>query len=171
MKQLIIVNGTMGVGKTTTCKALQDLLQPGVFLDGDWCWDMKPFIVSEENKRMVLDNIGYLLRSFLKNTGYEYVTFCWVIDHQKIMDDILKRLEGCEYALHCFSLVCSEQALKSRILRDVNAGLRNPDTYRRSVSRVQLYDRMQTEKIDVSERSAAEAAEEIFCRIQEKGRE
>ena len=35
MKTLYLVGGTMGVGKTTTCKALQRLLPNSVFLDGD----------------------------------------------------------------------------------------------------------------------------------------
>ena len=33
MKRLVIVGGTMGVGKTTTCKALKRRLAPCAFLD------------------------------------------------------------------------------------------------------------------------------------------
>ena len=44
MKKLILINGTMGAGKTTTCQELLKILQPSVFLDGDWCWKMHPFI-------------------------------------------------------------------------------------------------------------------------------
>lgn len=36
MKKLIIINGTMGVGKSTVCKQLLKILAPGVWLDGDW---------------------------------------------------------------------------------------------------------------------------------------
>jgi len=36
----------MGVGKTTTSNELKKLLMKSVFLDGDWCWDMSPFIVN-----------------------------------------------------------------------------------------------------------------------------
>ncbi|MEN6413352.1 MAG: AAA family ATPase [Veillonellales bacterium] len=71
MKKLIIVNGTMGVGKSTVCQLLLDKLKPGVYLDGDWCWNMNPFIVSDENKAMVLDNIVHLLKNYLSNSGYE----------------------------------------------------------------------------------------------------
>ena len=46
MKRLVIVGGTMGVGKTTTCKALKRRLAPCAFLDGDWCWDMELFRVT-----------------------------------------------------------------------------------------------------------------------------
>ena len=47
-KKLFIVNGAMGVGKTTTCKELSKKLQD---LDGDWCWMINPFVVNEENKQ------------------------------------------------------------------------------------------------------------------------
>jgi broad-specificity NMP kinase len=40
----------MGVGKTTTCKELSKKLQNSVWLDGDWCWMIDPFVVNEENK-------------------------------------------------------------------------------------------------------------------------
>ena len=50
-KKLFIVNGAMGVGKTKK-------LQNSVWLDGDWCWMINPFVVNEENKRMVINNIN-----------------------------------------------------------------------------------------------------------------
>lgn len=43
MKRLILIGGTMGVGKTAVCRELQKLLPGNVFLDGDWCWDAVPF--------------------------------------------------------------------------------------------------------------------------------
>jgi len=64
MKNLIFINGTMGVGKTATSRELQKLLSNCVFLDGDWCWDMSPFIVNDETKNMVIDNISYLIIIF-----------------------------------------------------------------------------------------------------------
>ena len=59
----------MGVGKTATSKSLYQKLINSVWLDGDWCWMMNPFIANEENKEMVLDNISHLLRNFLMNSS------------------------------------------------------------------------------------------------------
>lgn len=50
MKNIFLIGGTMGVGKTTTCRFLKEKLHNSVFLDGDWCWDMNPFQVTEETK-------------------------------------------------------------------------------------------------------------------------
>lgn len=51
MKKFVIVNGTMGVGKSTIVSKLYKELQHSVWLDGDWCWLMNPWVVTEENKR------------------------------------------------------------------------------------------------------------------------
>ncbi|MFT8363047.1 MAG: AAA family ATPase [Sporolactobacillus sp.] len=53
MKRLIIINGTMGVGKSTVSQLVADKLDQSVFLDGDWCWNMHPWVFSDENKEMV----------------------------------------------------------------------------------------------------------------------
>ena len=37
MKRLILIGGSMGVGKTTVCNELKLQLKKSVFLDGDWC--------------------------------------------------------------------------------------------------------------------------------------
>ena len=60
MKNLIFINGTMGSGKTAVSQKLKILLNKSVFLDGDWCWDMVPFVVNNETKEMVLENITFL---------------------------------------------------------------------------------------------------------------
>ena len=152
----------MGVGKSAVCRQLLKILAPGVWLDGDWCWNMNPFVVSEENKQMVLNNIGYLLKSFLNNTGYEYVIFCWVIHQEAIFDQLLVQLQGLDFELHKISLVCSEQALTTRLQNDVKAAIRNQDVIERSIPRLALYQDMDTQKIDVSTITTEQAAKEIM---------
>ena len=158
MKKLYMIGGTMGVGKTTTCMLLRDMLPNCAFLDGDWCWSMHPFQVTEETKRMVVENIAYLLNSFLRCSAFENVVFCWVMHEQSIIDDILSRLEG-EFEPVCVSLVCSEQALRARLAKDVAAGLRTEDVIERSAARIPLYDKLNTGKLEVSEISAEAAAQ------------
>ena len=61
MKKLIIINGTMGAGKSTVSELLLKETENSIYLDGDWCWNMNPFTVNEENIEMVLKNIIFLL--------------------------------------------------------------------------------------------------------------
>jgi adenylate kinase family enzyme len=167
MKNLIFINGTMGVGKTTISKELQKLLPNCIFLDGDWCWDMSPFIVTDETKKMVLDNISYLLNNFISCSEYKNIIFCWVMHEESILDDVLSRLNKDDCIIHKFSIVCSEQTLISRITKDINQGIRKNDVIERSVPRLNNYFQMDTRKIDVSYISAKEAAEIIYKLIEE----
>lgn len=161
MKQLYLVGGTMGVGKTTTCQALKRLLDRSVFLDGDWCWDSSPFQVTKETKAMAMDNICYLLNNFLRCRAYESVIFCWVMHEKTIIDEILRRVDTKNCAVKVISLVCTPSALEKRLQRDVEASLRSADVIGRSLERLSLYEALNTIKIDVSELTAEEAARKI----------
>ena len=160
MKRLFLIGGTMGVGKTTTSRILRDRLPSCAFLDGDWCWDMHPFKVTEETKRMVTDNICHVLNNFLACTEFENVVFCWVMHEQGIIDGLVSRLKG-EFELYAVSLVCSEEKLRERIEKDVAAGIRLPDVADRSAARIPLYENLNTVRIDVSDITPGEAAAHI----------
>lgn len=161
MKTLYLIGGTMGVGKTTVCRELYRMLPGSVFLDGDWCWDMHPFVVNGETKAMVMDNICTLLNNFLKCSTLENIVFCWVMHQQSIIDEILSRLELGECRVVCISLTCTEAALKSRLQKDISGGLRRQDILERSVGRLPLYEKLNTVKIDTTLKTAAQTAREI----------
>ena len=80
------------------------------------------FIVNDETKKIVLDNISYLLNNFISCSVYENIIFCWVMHEQSILDDVLSRLDKHNCILYKFSLVCSEQSLISRITKDIQLG-------------------------------------------------
>jgi broad-specificity NMP kinase len=161
-KKLIIVNGTMGVGKTATCRKLNGSLANSVWLDGDWCWMMNPFVVNDENKRMVINNITYLLRSFLTNSSFEYVIFNWVIHMEDIFNDVLQPLSDLKFEVIKITLTCSEEALRKRLSKDIQMNLRDESSIDRSVERLELYKNMATEKIDTTDISIYEAVHRIM---------
>ncbi len=162
MKNIYLIGGTMGVGKTTTCQVLKKKLPNCAFLDGDWCWDMDPFQVNEETKAMVMENIIFMLNSFIRCSVYENIVFCWVMHEQEIMDRILARLELKDCQVFLFSLVASPKALKFRLQKDIDQGLRTEDVLRRSMDRLPLYEKLDTVKIDVSNISPEETARQII---------
>lgn len=165
MKNLILINGTMGAGKTNTSKELQKILPYNVFLDGDWCWNMEPFTVTDETKVMVIDNITYLLNNFIRCSIYENIIFCWVMHEQDIIDQVITRLNTSDCSVKVFSLILNEKALRERVGRDVMAGLRSVDSIQRSVDRIDLYQKLDTIKIDVSNISASQAAQLIKSKL------
>ena len=111
MKNLYLIGGAMGVGKTTVCRRLKKDLPNSVFLDGDWCWDADPFLITEETKAMVMDNICFLLNNFLRCSAYENIIFCWVMHEQSIIDEITKRLDTDLCLVKCISLTANEAEL------------------------------------------------------------
>lgn len=161
MKHLYMIGGPMGVGKTAVCQALKAQLNKSVFLDGDWCWDMHPFAVTEETKAMVMDNIVHLLTGFIRCSEIEHVIFGWVMHEQEIMDSILRKLPLEDCHVHAISLVCSEDVLRARLQRDIEAGLRTADVIARSLARLPMYDMLNTLKVDTSNMTIEETAKAI----------
>ena len=123
---------------------------------------MHPFQVTEETKQMVLDNICFLLNNFIKCSAYENIVFCWVMHEQTIIDYIVSRLDTANCKVHSISLVCSEQALRARLRKDVDAGIRTEDVIRRSIERMPLYEKMSTYKVDVSKLTPEQVADFII---------
>ena len=158
MKTLYLVGGPMGAGKTTACQRLKARLPACVFLDGDWCWDMDPFVVNDETKAMVLDNICFVLNRFLHCAAFENVVFCWVLHQQAIWDTILSRLDTAGWRVTQVVLLASPETLAARLQADIAAGKRQPDVIPRSLARLPLYDEVDAVKIDTSELTAGEAA-------------
>ena len=159
MKRLVLVGGPMGVGKSTVCTALLERLQPGVYLDGDWCWHMRPFTVNAETKAMVLDNICALLARFLACGVLENVIFGWVMHQQEIWDEICRRLPLRDVEVYRFALLASPEVLRQRVERDMAAGRRETGAVERSLAYLPLYGGVEARKLCTDGLTPGEAAE------------
>ena len=123
---------------------------------------MDPFQVTPETKEMVMENICDLLNRFIRCSVYDNIVFCWVMHEQMIIDEILSKLDttGCQIVK--VSLVCTEDALRERIEKDIEKKLRKKDVMERSLAYLPLYDALDTVKIDVSGKALGKIAEEIM---------
>jgi len=157
MKKFIIINWAPGVGKTTVCKEMYKRIDKSVWLDGDWCWMMNPFIATEENMKMVEDNIN-----FLNNSSYEYVIFNWVIGSEGKFNNILERLKDLEFKLYKISLLCSAEALKQRMIKD----RREETKIQYSINKLKSYEKMATYKINTTSMSIGDIINEICTFLQ-----
>ena len=158
MKTLYLVGGPMGVGKTSVCQLLKRRLDRCAFLDGDWCWDMDPFVVNDETKEMVLDNICFVLDRFLHCTEFENVVFCWVLHQQGIWDAILSRLDTRGWRVVRAALAASPAALVRRLQGDISRAPPPPAGVPRRPGRPPPHPKLGSPPIDTSERSAEETA-------------
>lgn len=163
MKKLIIVNGAAGSGKSAVCQRLYPMLERSVYLDGDWCWTMHPFVVNPENIAMVENNIAYLLRSFLGNTGYDYVLLSWGISQSEILQELLDALEGYGFTPQHFLLEVTAAELAARL----RAQGREEEAIAAAQERLPLYQNLPGERIATDGRSPEAVAREICEKVAE----
>lgn len=163
MKTLLMVNGPPGAGKTSMCRILNKSIN-SVWLDGDWCWMMNPFIVNAENKKMVEDNIIHLLRNFLTNSSMETVIFSWVIPRDSIHNQIVERLKDLDFRLLKITLLCNAEALQQRMEKQG----RPREKIENSVASLGQYWNMNTRKIDTTHLDKAYVSKRIEAMLTEK---
>ncbi|MFD1135930.1 nucleotide kinase [Paenibacillus urinalis] len=118
---------------------------------------MNPWVFSEENIRIVMDNMTYLLRNYLTNSTFDYVILSWVLHKEEIRDELLDRLSGLEFQVETITLTCSEIALRKRMEQDQ----RTEEEFKRSIDRLQGYEHMQTTLIDTSIVTMNQVVEQI----------
>ena len=81
---------------------------------------------------------------------------------QSIIDVLLSHLDLKDVKVISISLVCQKEALEKRIQKDINQGIRKPDVLARSVERLEMYQKLNTYKIDVSNKTIEEVVKEII---------
>ena len=67
MKKLIIINGTMGVGKSSVGQLLNKTLPNSAFVDGDWCCKVN-IPLNDQIKNLYIKNITSLINNYLLNS-------------------------------------------------------------------------------------------------------
>ena len=156
-KKLIVINGTMGVGKSTISTALKNELENSVMLDGDWCWMMNPWNITEENKKMVEQNIIFLLNSFLNNPSFQYVIFTWVLHKEEILNSILEKINDDNFKLYFYSLMCN----KNELIKRMKNNNRTEINIKNAVERIPLYLAQKSIKIDTTNKDIMTIVKEI----------
>ena len=152
----------MGVGKTTVSKELTKRLGDCVFLDGDWCWASIPFIVNDETRKIVIDNINYLLNNYINSNTYKNIVFCWVMHKQSIINDILNNLNLSDCVVHNISLIATKEQLCNRLNIDIKSGIRDNDIIQKSIEYLDFYDDLDTVKIDTTNKNIKEIVDVII---------
>lgn len=113
-QNLIIISGSPCVGKTTAADLLFQSYENSAFLDGDWCWCVNPFSISDPRLRNSDKSMSFVLSNYL-NSGFDYVVFSSVVAmYESIRESILKGITADNFETVGFTLTCSEETLASR---------------------------------------------------------
>jgi hypothetical protein len=157
-KTLYLISGPMGAGKTAVSEQLVKQLPQAVMLDGGWCWAMDPFVVNDATKAMVMDNIQHLLNAFIQAPDLVNIVFCWVMDEQAIIDDVLAGLTMQGVRLVNVSLMPSAEKLTQNITADIRAGIRTADAIPQAIARLPKFAAVNSIKLDTTDLVPAQAA-------------
>ena len=157
MKNLVVIGGPMGVGKSAVCRELLSRIDKAVWLDGDWGWMMHPWQVTNETQAMVERNIIVLLRNYLACSAYETIIFDWVLHNELIVRTILSGLQDLECRLTRVSLVCTPEELRARLIADA----RSPSTLDEGVLRLPLYRALDAPCLDTTGLTVSQVVDRV----------
>ena len=158
--KVIILNGPMGVGKSTVGKYIADSNAGTAFIDGDWCLDLHPFVGNRETKAMAIDNILHMIDNYRKCSVCQMIVLVWLMDdawvRQRIMDGIASmELEG-KYV----TLICDKNELIRRWNNDDKCEWRTGEWLAVSLNSLPQFSNMEN-VIDTTGLSVPQIAERI----------
>jgi cytidylate kinase len=162
LKRVVIINGPIGVGKTTVGKLLCDKLKKSAFIDGDWCFDLHPFVANKETKDMAIDNIAHLMNNYLNCTHCDYVVFNWVMDKVDVYQKIIENIQSVNIHLYEITLICTEEALVDRWQKDILCDWRIDEWLNISKKSLKYFKGLDTIQIDTSFKTAMDVADKIY---------
>lgn len=112
--KVIILNGPMGVGKTTVGKYIAEHNPGTAFIDGDWCMDIHPFVGNPETRNMAVDNILHMIKNYQECSVCNMVVLVWLMDDPKIVKQILEGITKLDIEPKPYTLICEKDELISR---------------------------------------------------------
>lgn len=112
---IIIVNGSVGSGKSTVSEELLVLFDKSVMLDGDYIGLIHPFEIYDAARIEYLYDTLRLLVGFHHSNGYDNIVINYVFESEESLRSLTSRLETIIPEVHCFWLTCSGAEQKKRI--------------------------------------------------------
>ena len=161
--KVIVLNGPMGVGKTTVGKYIADQNPGTAFIDGDWCMDIHPFIGSRETKAMAVDNILHMIRNYQQCSVCSMVVLVWLMDDSWVIQRITEGLSAMQAEVRNVTLVCDRENLARRWENDRGCEWRTDEWLNVSLKSLRRFASMDN-AIDTSGLAVSQIAELIMRR-------
>lgn len=112
---IIIINGSLGVGKSCLAGVLQRKFERSVNLDGDALGDVHPFEIYDRQRVAQLYQALVLLVGFHQKNGYANFVINYVFESAGELEALLAGLRPLDPSIHIFWLTCEEQEQAARI--------------------------------------------------------
>ena len=159
--KVIVLNGPMGVGKTTVGKYIADQNPGTAFIDGDWCLDLHPFVGNRETKAMAVDNILHMIGNYMKCSACKMIVLVWLMDDPWVLQSISEGLSALHAEEKDVTLVCDRENLLRRWENDHHCEWRTDEWLEVSLKSLRFFSEMDN-TIDTSGLSVERIADRIM---------
>ena len=159
--KIIILNGPMGVGKTTIGTHIADKYPGTAFIDGDWCMDIHPFVGNSETKAMAVDNILHMVKNYNKSSYCDMVVISWLMDDSGVFASLIKGLAEMDADITSVTLMCSEEQLRKQWNDDKTCPWRTDEWLNVSIKFLKCFEQFEN-CIDTTGLSVEEVVERIM---------
>ena len=159
--KIIVLNGPMGIGKTTVGKTIAGRNPGTAFIDGDWCMDIHPFVGTRETKAMAVDNILHMISNYRKCSVCSMVVLAWLMDDPWVLRAVMEGIDGMQAEVKNVTLVCSRESLIRRWKSDQHCDWRTDEWLNVSLKSLPKFAAME-HVIDTSNLSADQVADLIM---------
>ncbi len=112
---IIIINGSVGVGKSTVAEQLHWKFDKSVHLDGDYIGNVHPFEIYDEARIDHLYRTIELLVGFHQKNGYQNFVINYVFESSDSLQNLLELLRPLDPAIYVYWLTCEENEQAKRI--------------------------------------------------------
>ena len=112
---IIIINGSLGVGKSSVAEQLHYKFDKSVHLDGDCIGDVNPFEIYDEARLDHLYRTLALLIDFHQQNGYHNFVINYVFESPESLQALIDLLRPLDPSIHTYWLTCDEAEQARRI--------------------------------------------------------
>lgn len=112
---IIIINGSVGVGKSTTAEELHWKFSRSVCLDGDSIGNVNPFEIYDDERIDHLYRTLALLIDFHRKNGYQNFVINYVFESPASLQSLLDLLQPLDPSIHVYWLTCEKEKQAERI--------------------------------------------------------
>lgn len=112
---IIIINGSLGVGKSSVADQLHYQFDKSIHLDGDCIGDVHPFEIYDDARISHLYHTLELLIGFHQKNGYQHFVINYVFETPESLQQLLKLLHPLDARIHTYWLTCDETEQAKRI--------------------------------------------------------
>ena len=165
---IIIINGSLGVGKSSVAEELHYKFDKSVHLDGDSIGDVHPFEIYDEARIHHLYRTLELLIGFHQKNGYPNFVINYVFESPQSLQELLNLLRPLDPSIHTYWLTCDEEEQARRIQNRRREELQwelNRFVELQRIQRQAAHQGFIGQEVDTTRLTPKEAAEEIWKNI------